>query len=119
MNDTTKVLVKQTADALYNSQSPSDLVDSSALSQDELDQESDRKLKKTYAYWFVGILIGQLVVMNMVFVGHGLGWLSFDELTLRFYTTSTILEVFGVIFIIVNNLFPSSKTVVSDRKSHL
>ncbi len=100
---------RQTADSLYNSQSLSELVDSSALTQDELDQESDRKLKKTYAYWFVGILIGQLIVMNLIFIGHGFGWLSFDELTLRFYTTCTILEVFGVIYIIVNNLFPSSK----------
>ena len=112
-------LPRQTADALYNSQSLSDLVDSPVLTQDELDQESDRKLKKTYAYWFVGILIGQLIVMNLVFVAHGLGWLRFDELTLRFYTTSTILEVFGVIYIIVNNLFPSTKKPVQGRSSHL
>lgn len=112
-------LPRQTADALYNSQSLSELVDSSALTQDELDQESDRNLKKTYAYWFVGILIGQLIVMNLVFVGHGLGWLRFDELTLRFYTTSTILEVFGVIYIIVNNLFPSSKKPSQVRNGHL
>ncbi len=109
MNTHQGLVERPTADALFKRQNSSKLIDSPKLSQDELDQESDRKLKKTYAYWFIGILIGQLIVMNIVFAGHGLGWLSFDELTLRFYTTSTILEVFGVIFVIVNNLFPSTK----------
>ena len=110
MNTHQGLVERPTADALFKRQNAAKLIDSPKLSQDELDQESDRKLKKTYAYWFIGILIGQLVVMNIVFAGYGLGWLSFDELTLRFYTTSTILEVFGVIFVIVNNLFPTIKS---------
>lgn len=79
------------------------------ISQDELDQQSNRSLKKSYAYWFIGILIGQLVVMNGVFIAHGAGCLTFDEVTLRIYTGSTVLEVFGVIVIIVHNLFPNTK----------
>ncbi|MDX8378114.1 MAG: hypothetical protein R8L53_08845 [Mariprofundales bacterium] len=78
------------------------------MNQDELDQEANRTLKKSYAYWFIWILIGQLVVMNGAFISQGLGWLEFDEVTLRIYTTSTILEVFGVIVIIVHNLFPTT-----------
>jgi len=52
----------------------------------------------------------QLAVMNLVFICQGLQWLSFDEVTLRFYTTSTIAQVFGVVFIIANSLFPTKKT---------
>jgi len=38
---------------------------------------------------------------------QGLAIIYLDEVSFRFYTTSTIAEVFGVIVIIVNNLFPS------------
>lgn len=82
------------------------LTETSEMSQDELDQKSNRELKRNYAYWFIGILIAQLVVMNGVFVFHGLGLLQFAEFTLQIYITSTLLEVFGVIVLIVHNLFP-------------
>lgn len=84
-------------------------IETPKLSQDELDQVSNRSLKQKYAYWFIGILICQLVVMNLIFFFVGLGVLHFDQVTINIYTTSTILEVFGVVFVIVNNLFPTGK----------
>lgn len=103
---------RQTADQLFqSSQAPGKrIVDSKALTQDELDQKSDRQLKERYAFWFLIILAVQLAVMNLVFICQGLQWLNFDEVTLRFYTTSTIAQVFGVVFIIANSLFPTKKT---------
>lgn len=102
---------RQTADQLFHSSQASGkrMVDSKPLTQDELDQESDRQLKKRYAFWFLVILAVQLAVMNVVFICQGLGWVNFDEVTLRFYTTSTIAQVFGVVFIIANSLFPTKK----------
>ncbi|MFZ2725008.1 MAG: hypothetical protein WAX77_02020 [Methylococcaceae bacterium] len=70
------------------------------------DKESDRELKRNYAYWFIGILIAQLIVMNAVFIIVGLGYLKFDAHVLEIYMAVTLAEVFGVIVVITKNLFP-------------
>ncbi|MBO9490351.1 hypothetical protein J7384_08260 [Endozoicomonas sp. G2_1] len=71
------------------------------------DSKADRELKKSYARWFVYILIGQLIVMNIAFFCVGFGWLSFDEWSLNLYMGGTLAEVFGVILVITKNLFPT------------
>lgn len=69
------------------------------------DRKSDRTLKKTYARWFVWILVGQLVVMNAVIVGVGMKCLSLDTTVLNIYMSGTMLEIFGIVLIITNSLF--------------
>ncbi|MBS3797173.1 hypothetical protein [Pseudoalteromonas sp. BDTF-M6] len=71
------------------------------------DSKADRELKKSYANWFIIILIGQLIVMNAAFFCVGFGWLSFDEWSLNLYMGGTLAEVFGVILVITKNLFPT------------
>lgn len=68
--------------------------------------QADRELKKRYANWFIWILIVQLFFMNFIFIAVGFGGLKFDKWTLELYVTSTILEVFGVVVVITQNLFP-------------
>lgn len=68
--------------------------------------ESDRELKKLYAYWFIGILISQLLIMNSIFIGVGMGWFVFTDHVLKLYMGGTLLEVFGVVVVITKNLFP-------------
>ena len=71
-----------------------------------IDQETDTKLKKLYAYWFIGILIGQLLIMNSIFVAVGLSWLNFIEPThLNLFMGGTLAEVFGVVYVITRYLF--------------
>ena len=67
--------------------------------------KADRALKKSYAKWFIGILIGQLAIMNIVFILVGLGFLTYDKWSLNLYMGGTMAEVFGVIFVITRNLF--------------
>ncbi len=74
-----------------------------------LDKESDRLLKRIYAKWFIGILIGQLLVMNLIMILHGSKVLEFTEWALNLYVTATIAEVFGVVLVITKNLFPNRK----------
>lgn len=76
------------------------------MSQEDKDKESDRELKRNYAYWFIGILIAQLIIMNTVFIIVGLGYLKFEEHVLELYMGGTLAEVFGVIVVITKNLFP-------------
>ncbi len=59
-----------------------------------------------YASWFIGILIGQLLLMNVTFFCVGLGFLAFSQWSLNLYMGGTLAEVFGVILIITKNLFP-------------
>lgn len=70
------------------------------------DKKADTVLKKLYARWFIGILIGQLLIMSAVFVAVGLGRLYYeDESALRLYMGGTLTEVFGVVFVITRYLF--------------
>ncbi|AZZ97381.1 hypothetical protein [Pseudoalteromonas sp. R3] len=71
------------------------------------DAESDRDLKQKYAWWFIGILVVQLFIMNAVLVLVGLEKLQFEEWTLNLYMAGTLAEVFGVILVITKNLFPT------------
>jgi hypothetical protein len=73
------------------------------------DIETDIELKKMYAHWFIWILIGQLFVMNLVFVSVGAGWLQYENLTLQIYMSGTLAEVFGVVFVITRYLFSKRK----------
>ena len=70
------------------------------------DRKTDTKLKKIYAYWFIGILIGQLLLMNAVFAAVGLKWLEFaDPSHLNLFMGGTLSEVFGVVLVITRYLF--------------
>lgn len=76
--------------------------------------QSDRELKKLYAKWFIWILIGQLIVMNAVFIGAGLKCLNFENYVLELYLTGTLAEVFGIVLVITKNLFPQ---LISSKKA--
>ena len=73
------------------------------------DARADRELKKSYAKWFIYILIGQWLIMNIAFFLVGFGWLTFDQWSLNLYMGGTLAEVFGVILVITKNLFSNSK----------
>lgn len=68
--------------------------------------KSDTKLKEMYAKWFIGIMIGQLLVMNIVFAAVGLGWLNFTQYIIHLYMGGTLTEVFGIVLVITRYLFP-------------
>lgn len=78
--------------------------------EDVEDRRSDRGLKESYARWFIAILIGQLVAMNVIFVLVGVEKLAFaDEWVLRLFMSGTLAEVFGVIYVIAKYLFRERK----------
>lgn len=86
---------------------PDKTTEADLLTQETIaDQKSDRELKKRYANWFIWILIGQLIVMNAVFIATGLKWLSFDKYVIELYLGGTLAEVFGIVLVITKNLFP-------------
>ncbi len=67
-------------------------------------------LKKKYADWFIGILIVQLLIMNVVFILTGANVLTWiDPWYLRLYMSGTLAEVFGVVFVITRYLFSRRK----------
>jgi len=79
------------------------------IEQENLDRRrSDRKLRETYAKRFLLFLAAQLIVMNIVFVATGLGWLKYkNRWTLELYMGGTLAEVFGIVVIVTRSLFPS------------
>ena len=73
------------------------------------DQQSNRGLKTKYAHWFIYILMGQLLIMNLVFILTGCNVLAFGSYVLELYLIGTLAEVFGIILVITKNLFPRWK----------
>lgn len=67
--------------------------------------ETDINLKKKYAYWLIGVMILQLLVMNAVFVGVGLEKIKYSDYVLHLYISGTLLELFGLVLIITKYLF--------------
>jgi hypothetical protein len=47
-------------------------IENHKLKLDNDDKEQDRKLKKHFAYWSIGVLIVQLLIMNFVFYMVGI-----------------------------------------------
>lgn len=95
--------------ALKNLLAEAAVRETSAMSQDDKDRETDRALKKTYACWVLGLLIGQLLLMNVVLVLTGLKILTFDEWLIKLYLSGTLAEVFGIVIVITRHLFPRKK----------
>jgi hypothetical protein len=81
-------------------------IENHKLKLDNDDKEQDRKLKKHFAYWSIGVLIVQLLIMNFVFYMVGIEKLKFDNYSLHLYMAGTLAEVFGIVFIITKYLFP-------------
>ena len=75
------------------------------IEENKNDKRVDTHLKRMYAYWFIGILIGQLLCMNGIVVSVGLGWLKISDATLDIFMGGTLAEVFGVVFVITRYLF--------------
>lgn len=94
----------RTHDAPSSSQSLQQL-DADHKAAQTADLRTDTELKRRYAHWFVLVLIGQLVVMNLVFALVGVGVLNFADYALHLYMGGTLAEVFGVVFIITRYLF--------------
>ena len=69
------------------------------------DLKGDTALKKMYARYFVWILIGQLLLMNGIFIAVGLSRLHLNNTALNIYMSGTLAEVFGIVLIITRYLF--------------
>lgn len=69
------------------------------------DHKIDRELRKTYATWYIWILIGQLVLFNILIFLYGFKKITFDEVTLRVFTCATLSEIFGIVLVITKYLF--------------
>lgn len=69
------------------------------------DRRTDTRLKKKYANSFFWLLVAQLIVMNLVLISVGLGYLNYTEIALNLYMGGTLAEVFGVVLVITRYLF--------------
>ncbi|WP_214291529.1 hypothetical protein, partial [Escherichia coli] len=63
------------------------------------DLKTDTKLKKMFARWFIGILIGQLLVMNGIFVLIGAKLLHFSDFVIHLFMGGTLAEVLGIVLV--------------------
>lgn len=77
-----------------------------AHGQTLLDQETDRSLRKSVAFWIVWLLAGQLAVVHIGLVSLACcGNITIDATTIQFWITGTVLETFGIVLVIAKYLF--------------
>jgi hypothetical protein len=72
------------------------------------DHKQDIGLKRTYAYWLLGAVIGQLFAANAVFVAYawaGKHW-DLDAVVIDVWLAATLVQVIGVVTIVTRYLFP-------------
>lgn len=72
--------------------------------------KNDNDLKKKYSKILIGILIVQLLFMNVIFILYGAGVLHFKDSTFNLFIRATIAEVFTLVAIIVRYLFTDNLT---------
>jgi hypothetical protein len=73
------------------------------------DIRQDRRLRKSYANKWFWVLLGQLIIVNVIF-GYLIITRQADNWTFRIYISATLLETFGVIYFITQSLFPRGKS---------
>lgn len=74
------------------------------------DHQQDIDLKKKYADWLLGAVIGQLVLANAVFIAYawaGKGW-DLDAVVIDVWLAATLVQVVGVVAIVTRYLFSST-----------
>lgn len=72
------------------------------------DHQQDITLKKKYADWLLGAVIGQLLLANTVFVAYawaGKGW-DLEAVVINVWLGATLVQVIGVVAIVTRYLFP-------------
>ncbi|HEY5110656.1 MAG TPA: hypothetical protein VII96_13695 [Acidimicrobiales bacterium] len=82
------------------------------VSPEELDRASDREerksliqLRKMFAKFFLWILAGQLVFMNVVLILSGTNAITIPASVMQFYLAGTFGEIVGLVTIAVTFLF--------------
>ncbi len=67
--------------------------------------KNDSKLKSKYAIVLMGILIAQLLILNLCFILKGREILTYSDKTFNIFITGGIAEIFVLVRLIVKNLF--------------
>lgn len=76
--------------------------------------QNDNKLKEKYGKYLIWTLIGQLIIINIVFIFVGLQKLIYSNFTINLYVTASILEITALVTIIVKYLFSNKTESVHD-----
>lgn len=80
------------------------------LTQDEEDQKKDRELRAKFMLWMTLVLVFQLTFVNGTILGLAIpGIIKVEEWTLRLWIGGTLLEVFGIVLVIAQYLFPKRR----------
>lgn len=111
----TSLLSKEDKDKLY--QKTKDLLKDPSSPKEKLepldretieDRKQDRELRRDYAQRWFWVVLGQLVLVNLMFA-YLLILGNVDSTTLHIFFGATIAETFGIVAIITRSLFPTNK----------
>lgn len=78
--------------------------------------KSHAEIKDYFAKRLMRATLAQLVVLNLVFIAYGLGFLEFNDYVLHVYIVGTLAELIGVILVISRGLFDSDKKEKEKKK---
>jgi cation transport ATPase len=80
----------------------------------ENQQEEERKLRKTYANWFLAGLFLQVVLINTAFFFIGFGLLVVEKWLATTFIMAVFIEITALVSVIVNYLFPKGGKSAED-----
>ena len=75
--------------------------------QEVEDRRQDREQRKQYAFWSYCLMVGQLLVLNALMCGVGLGCIEYSDYLFHAYVVATFGEIVGVVYLVAKYLFPA------------
>ena len=73
-------------------------------------QTADRKMRRGYAWFFIGIIAFQIVAINVAFFLIGYDVIKLDPLVLKVFFIPILAEIVSMTLIILKYLFPEFGT---------
>ena len=77
-------------------------------------QDQDRQIREIYAKWLIGVMVVQVVAINIIFVLIRLSVLEFEPWTANTFVMATFAEISALVLLVVKYLFPTSADRILD-----
>ncbi|MCL6589990.1 MAG: hypothetical protein K6U80_08560 [Firmicutes bacterium] len=98
-----KIAETRDPEELYN------IINRTILKNWDRKTNQDIDFQGIYAWILLGMLVFQVLAINVIVFGIGLKWLVFDKWVIDIFIVSVFGEVTGLALIIVNYLFPKTQ----------
>jgi hypothetical protein len=71
-------------------------------------------LRRQYAPWLLGLVVGQVIAINAFLFVIGMGWAKISDELFKTFSISVFVEVVALAMVVTRSLFPSRRGIVDE-----